>query len=262
MKDTTLEWTLASRMGLLRSLLIYYGVPWRQRQLVGFFRQFIAPGSLCFDVGAHVGNRLRAWHALGAHVVALEPQPHCMALLQRWYGDAENVTLLAEAVGARAGSAMLQISQRTPTVTSLSKRWISDVRRDQSFANVVWDAEIPVQVTTLDHLIQQYGCPDFCKLDVEGYELEVLQGLSIPLPALSFEMIAVTQKESLACVDRLDQLGDYTFNWTRGERHVWQSEQWLDAGAMQARIRKMETGSGDIYARLRSREVRSRDPAA
>ena len=56
----------AERWGIWRSLLLYYGVPFRQRRMRRLYAQFIKPGDLCFDVGAHVGNRLRAWDSLGA----------------------------------------------------------------------------------------------------------------------------------------------------------------------------------------------------
>ena len=42
-------------------------------------------------------------------------------------------------------------------------------------------------MTTLDTLVAEYGEPAFCKIDVEGFEVEALKGLSRPLRALSFE---------------------------------------------------------------------------
>ena len=66
------------RLGLWRSLLMYYGIPGRQSRLRRCYGQFIRPGDLCFDIGAHVGNRLMAWRALDARIVAVEPQPLLM----------------------------------------------------------------------------------------------------------------------------------------------------------------------------------------
>ena len=39
------------------------------------YGQFVRPGDLVFDVGAHVGDRIAAFRRLGARVVAVEPQP-------------------------------------------------------------------------------------------------------------------------------------------------------------------------------------------
>lgn len=243
-----------SRLGLLRSLLIYRGVPGRRHLLARFYRQFIGPGDLCFDIGAHVGNRLQAWLDLGARVVAVEPQPQLAALLRHWYGDHAQVALVEQAVGAKPGTGRIYISQRHPTVSSLPRNWIDTVQRTEAFASVRWDAELEVQITTLDELIDQHGRPAFCKIDVEGYELEVLSGLSQPLPALSFETVAPAANLAIACIQRLEQLGVYEYNWSAGETQKLLSVSWLAPELMVARLRALaaEKGSGDVYARLAS----------
>ena len=240
------------QIGLLRSILMYYGNPFRKRCLTRFYAQFIQANDLCFDIGAHVGNRINVWSDLGARVVALEPQPHCMRLLKRWYGHYSHITLIEQAVGAKTGTQSLFISQRTPTVSTLSRDWMNTVQQtDSSFAKVEWDEAIPVTMTTLDALIAQCGEPAFCKIDVEGYELEVLRGLSQPLRALSFEYIPATSESSIACLSRLDDLGHYQFNWSRGESQQLQSPTWLTLHEMVSILRNMSinSGSGDIYAR-------------
>jgi len=239
-------------IGLLRSILMYYGIPFRRGRLSRSYAQFIQANDLCFDIGAHVGNRVRAWNDLGARIVALEPQPHCMRLLRRWYSNNPHITLIEQAVGATAGKQSLFISQRTPTVSTLSGDWISAVQQADSFAHIEWNETVPVTVTTLDALIAKYGEPAFCKIDVEGYELDVLQGLSQPIRALSFEYIPATYESALACLDRLNDLGHYEFNWSPVELHQLQSSVWLSANKMAAILRKMPMNgsSGDIYARL------------
>lgn len=238
------------QLGLARSLFIYYGMPWRTRRLLSFYQQFVEPGALCFDVGAHVGNRLRLWSRLGANIVGLEPQPHLMRLLQRLYGRFPNITLLDQAVGAEPGEATMYMSERVPAVTSLSAEWIETVQQDESFAWVDWNGRLTVPVTTLDALIAEYGMPSFCKIDVEGYELDVLQGVSQPLPALSFEYVAAALPMALACLECLEALGEYRFNWCVGESHRWETAVWLTAAEMKNQLAHVKIGSGDIYARL------------
>ena len=240
------------RLGLWRSVLMYHAIPLRRRRLTRFYAQFIRPGDLCFDIGAHVGSRLRAWTPLGARILAVEPQPECMALLRRWYGDLAHITLIEQAVGAAPGVAELLVSARTPTVTSLSPAWIAAVQRDRGFAGVRWDERVLVTVTTLDQLIAEHGLPAFCKIDVEGYELEVLKGLSQPIPALSFEYIPACLDLARDCVTYLARLGPYRFNGSVGETQRLRSEEWLDAAPLLEWLAAVaRTGrSGDIYARL------------
>jgi FkbM family methyltransferase len=238
--------------GLLRSLLIYYGLPWRIWQMARLYRPFVPPGGLCFDIGAHVGSRLAAWWLLDARIVALEPQPHLFKWLRWCYGRSPHIILLPQAAGDSPGQATLHISRRTPTVTSLSRAWVQRVRQIDSFANVEWDAQVHVPVTTLDALIAEYGRPDFCKIDVEGHELAVLQGLSQPLPALSFEYTPATFDLTAACVAWLAQLGSYEFNWTVAERPRFCIDKWVTAVALLNRLRAIPPNrpSGDVYARL------------
>lgn len=249
---------LNSRLGLWRSLAIYYGNPWRRRQQRSFYRALIRPGDLCFDIGAHAGNRTGLWAALGARVVSVEPQPLFMDYLRRRYGADNRIALVEQAVGAAAGTAPLYVSSRTPTVSTLSRPWIAAVQEDASFSGVRWESVVQVPVTTLDALIAAYGHPHFCKIDVEGYELEVLRGLSQPLEALSFEYVPAALDLAGACVQRLQELGTYQFNWSVGEGQRWQHDTWLSAARMLAYLRGplLRSKSGDIYARLQKERAR------
>lgn len=243
---------LARQWGLLRSVMMYHAIPFRRRQLTRFYAQFIGPGDVCFDIGAHVGSRLRAWAPLNARIIAVEPQPDCMALLRRWFGQQSRIILIEQAVGAAPGVAELWVSSRTPTVTTLSPTWIEAVCQERGFATVRWNEQVLVTVTTLDELITRYGLPAFCKIDVEGYELDVLKGLSQAIPALSFEYLPACLEAARDCIAQLARLGAYQFNWSVGEAQRLRSDRWLDADAMYARLDRFTPaeGSGDIYARL------------
>jgi FkbM family methyltransferase len=229
---------------------MYYGIPLRARRLRRFYSQFVTRGSLCFDIGAHAGNRVRCWRQLGAEVVAVEPQPDFVRLLTWFYGRDRHVAIVPVALGRAAGHAELLVSERTPTVTTLSREWVAGVSRDPRFAGVAWAPGRRVELRTLDELIARFGEPAFVKIDVEGYEAEVLAGLSTPVRALSFEYLPAARTVALACIDRLAALGRYRYNWSPGETHRLTQPRWLDSARMREWLAALppDAPSGDVYA--------------
>ncbi|HZB92355.1 MAG TPA: FkbM family methyltransferase [Stellaceae bacterium] len=238
--------------GLLRSAAIYHGNPLKRRRARAFYRGFVRAGGLCFDIGAHLGDRTGHFRALGARVVAVEPQPPAAAVLRRLFGGDRGVVIRETALGAAPGEAELAIDPRNPTVATLSPRWRAAVGASAGFAGTSWREHRRVRVETLDALIAAYGLPEFCKIDVEGFEAEVLAGLSQPIPALSFEYIPAARTEALAALARLAALGPYQFNRSVGESMRFAEARWRSAAAMAAELGALpaEAGSGDVYAAL------------
>lgn len=243
--------------GLARSLLVYHAIPGRQRRLRRLYRRFVAPGDLVFDLGAHVGNRTRAFRALDCRVVALEPQPDCARVLRAIFRGAHNVTVVESAVGETAGRVQLTINERHPTLSTAADAWLEERRRDPRFANIRWNRAVTVASTTLDDLIDRFGQPAFVKIDVEGGEPEVLAGLGTPLAGLSFEYLPGALSSVRACVERLAVLGRYVYNWSPGESFELAGPVWLTGDQIESALSTAGTGrSGDVYARLETEPER------
>jgi FkbM family methyltransferase len=220
-----------------------------RRRLLELYGQFVRTGDLCYDVGANVGNRTELLLALGARVLAVEPQASCFRTLERRYGSDDRVILLNEALGREHGSAEMLVSD-AHTISSMSTEWVRRVQASGRFGAHRWDERVRVPMTTLDALIETYGEPAFCKIDVEGYEAEVLGGLSRPLRCLSFEFTPELIEGASACVERLGELGPVLFNFSFGDSGELALREWVEGAEIVQRLAELDPDGafGDVYA--------------
>lgn len=175
------------------------------REDVALYRQFIRPRDLCFDIGANIGAKSEAMLSLEAEVVSVEPQPELVQELRvRFSRYGARSVIVQSAIGDTPGRATLHLREAT-ALTSLEDDW-----QGQTIG------ELTVEVTTLDDLIKRFGVPKFCKIDVEGYELKVLRGLSQPIRTLTIEYHCDDKCVAMAreCIELLSQFGTAELNFT------------------------------------------------
>jgi FkbM family methyltransferase len=241
---------LKSPFGWLLSKALYEWNPFKSRRKHAFYAKFIQQGDLAFDVGAHLGDRTDTWLCLGARVVAFEPQPKFTEYLEQKFSHHDDFVLENKGLGAQEGRATLAISSLFPTLSTLAgKAWETEINSASSL-NIDFDRSVDIEVSTLALMIEKHGEPKFCKIDVEGFEHEVLQGLKQSITFLSFEFLSFSEDRMQSCMKLLGELGYVKFNWSYKETFELGFEDWVDAESVMQHIKHYKKGifSGDIYA--------------
>ena len=176
----------------------------------------------------------------------------CVTELRSLFAADPDVIILPVGVAEKIGT--LQFYHSDTTVAStFSPEWVNGMYKDK----FKWEDGISVEVTTLNALIGAYGMPVFCKIDVEGYEAQVLNGLHYAIPALSFEFHQQNLDQVRACVARLARIGNYEFNFADGETFAMSLPAWVTATELLDILHKIPFPyyrpfwGGDVYARLK-----------
>jgi FkbM family methyltransferase len=221
----------------------------RSRALREFYSQFIRPGDLVFDIGANQGDRTEIFVQMGARVVAVEPQPALAARLRTIFRYSP-VNIEAVGVGSSGGTLPLHVCSSSEC-SSFSEEFMES--QSDGDGSVRWVGTEIVPIVTADSLIDKYGLPAFVKIDVEGFEGEVLAGLTRAVPSLSFEVRPQDSKEdAVTCLEHVSRLCSYEFNMSLEESLTFQLPAWGDGGSVVNALREVPQSHwrfGDVYAR-------------
>jgi FkbM family methyltransferase len=223
----------------------------RATAMANFYSQFVKAGELCFDIGANVGDYVQVFRKLGCPVVAVEPQSACVKALRRRFRKAAEVVVLQRAVCDRETELTLHLGD-ADTLSSVSTEWMAKVVQTGRFGALRWRGTETVATLTMDTLIETYGQPAFIKVDVEGYEFEVLRGLSQPVKHLSFEWTPEFSNSLTKCITHLTALGKIETNYSLG-RFSLESKVWLPPEDLLAHLNAIEFYPqlhGDVYVRF------------
>lgn len=210
----------------------------REASTMQLFGQLVGPGDTVAEVGGHIGFITQYFADLvGRHgrVVVFEPGPNNLPYLRRNTAHLPQVSVVQAGVGESSGRATFFVEGLTGQNNSFLPHF-EGLEVNARAAGVEPDVQqVEVTMTTLDDEFPE--APNFVKIDVEGFELEVLRGARRTLqsgrPAMMVE-VQTNQAELHALADQLgyvliDEQGSptdlpptFTGNsfWLHAERHA------------------------------------------
>jgi FkbM family methyltransferase len=214
----------------------------REKQL-DFYRRLLSelrPGDLIFDIGANEGFKADLFLRLGARVVAIEPDETNQSILRerfvRYRLVRRPLVIVGKAVSDKSTLETMWIDGPGSAVNTLSQKWATTLKANrarQTYRHCGLDfaRHKIIETTTVEQLISAHGVPIFIKIDVEGYELNVIRGLQRPVPYLSFEVnLPEFRSEGLQCVEILGRLAAAgIFNYAIDCEQGLALERWLSA---------------------------------
>ena len=209
-----------------------------RRMEIAFYRNLLEgfrEGDLIFDVGANEGYKTGMFLELGAKVVSVEPDETSQKILrQRFFKyrlRSKPLVIVPKALSDKSMTERMWIDTPGSAKNTLSQKWAETLRSDgtrfgERLSFGQWKE---VETVSMNELVTEYGSPFFVKIDVEGYERSVLQGMKRPVPYLSFEVnLPEFRSEGLECVHMLGRLApNGLFNYTSDCRYGLALKQWL-----------------------------------
>ena len=217
------------------------------------YARFVRPGDLVFDIGAHHGVKSAAFLSLGAKVVAVEPNPNCVASLSKRFMReiaTGRFVLLPVAIGCSVGRVKLRQFMLDHGNASVSDIFVAALEQEFGAPSAVFDVEMIAGAS----LFERFGVPAFIKIDVEGMDAEVLSTVPRRPRMMSFEfnvsphLLPMTK----ACIAEVTRLSFTEANFTEAADTRLQLPEWVRIDRVLEEISRAARGRamwGDVFVR-------------
>jgi FkbM family methyltransferase len=163
-------WVDLDDRGISRTLMLFGE---RELEHKAMLERIVEPGMRIFDIGANIGYYAIMESQLvgpSGQVVAIEPSPENVTLLRRnlEHNAVSNVAVREGAISDEKGEREFHLSTQSN---------LNTFHNVGSGAVHLAGESIPVEVSTVPALTEEFGPPDVMRMDVEGHEVEVIRGL-------------------------------------------------------------------------------------
>lgn len=193
---------------------------------------------LVFDIGANIGKWSIANIDNVNQIIAVEASPKTFGQLKEKCNSKQNILPLNYAVCNNNGKDIVFYESNSDCISTLNIDWLNNpISRFYKHSNFT---EIICKTITLDMLIEQYGKPQFIKVDVEGAEFDCISSLTQKIDLLCFEWASELKEISFKCIDYLSTLGFNKFYIQNGDSYTFRpsEEQFYDINLLKENLSK------------------------
>lgn len=173
---------------------------------------------LIFDIGANRGaftDKCLQEHK-DVKIILVEPNDDLYKMLKQKYSHNENIIILSNVVSSNSDEIIDFYISSDDVLSTSSTEWITNSRFS---GNYTWHS-VKKQTINIDKMIEMYGTPDLLKIDVEGYELEVIKGLTQKVKKLCFEWAEEQYDNINKICEYLKHLGYENFGFIYGDEYL------------------------------------------
>jgi len=188
-----------------------------------FYSKLIKKNDLCFDIGANIGTKCKLFLSLGANVIAFEPQHLCLQSLEKIKQLYKKFEYNQIAIGAENKYDELHLANHIEVAT-FSNQFINFYTSEK----IQWKGKEIVTVKTLNSIIAEFGIPNYCKIDTEGFEFNILSSLSYTIPIIEFEFTEGFFEDTLRIIELLKS-NKTQFNLILNENPKFHINKWVSS---------------------------------
>jgi len=174
---------------------------------------------LYFDIGANSGeytdmliNTVDYYNS----IICVEANPYIIEKLKNRFIGNSKVKVLNKAVSSEVGKVDFYVCTNCDVISTCDTDWISNSRFS---GNTSW-VKVEVETISIDDMVLTYGIPEHIKIDVEGYELNVIKGMTKNYGSqIRFEWAEEKLDDIIEIVGYLSSLGYTKFGYMLQDKY-------------------------------------------
>jgi FkbM family methyltransferase len=177
---------------------------------------------MLFDIGSNKGLYTDANINKYDKFILIDANKDLCNQLRNKYHNNPNI-IIEQKIVSKDKTDIFYISN-AHTISTCDIEWINNSRftHSYSFTKTTGNESI-----TIDELVEKYGIPSYIKIDVEGYELNVLKSMSKKYCPIGFEWAEEKKNELLLSLEYVKSLGFENFCIQKEDNYTYIPEKWI-----------------------------------